>query len=586
MQIPSLCCAIHLLPFILSLIHGVQGGTLREHRLSEPRSYEPVSQLRPPPSAEMLRALRYIQSLSQRTPYELPVDDHQPTTTDLEPDDIESVRSVLRQTAPARGSTGMDRDVEERDNTQQWLQAVLTTLQQTEEQIVPQKTPQKPPTQPLPRPKQQLAMETSWGNPGIRRRHGQYPLIFDNEEDQPLKRTNENAEEQYTPQKLATLQSVFEELSGISSAKTNNKRDDDDDDEDDDGLYKQRKMALEDLMGTDEWEPLEEQTETEEEQRERHGFNRKPDDEVKRSNQREKEEPDDITKLVDLLKLLERTEEEQKREEVNGGEQEEQTTDRELEKKDAEKDDDDDDVDEERDEEEREIKSEPGSFPQSLSQLIKISQKLQIPPADVLDLLRNEQRDFKTPQRAQAQSRTPQRAYTTTHNAHTSYAAAPHQRPLQTSESNSAVQDILRILELVSAAQLNDKRPTQPKPSRYYERERDLPAYGFTDSSRDDYDDTTGEDDELASFLASEMLAKGQRRARLQPEQQSVYGKLERAVQDYFDQNVPEKRPVEHKSAPSGSDDDDRMMRILRYLEPDNDETDEIDSEGKTVPEM
>lgn len=599
----SILPSLHLLPLFLTLVYGIQGATLREHRLSEPGSYEAGSQLHPPPSAEMLRALRYIQSLSQRTPSEPPADEHQPVDTDLEPDDMESVRSMLRLAAPARGSTGMERDLEEReddnDKTQQWLQAVLTTLQQTEGQMVPQKTPQKmsrkitghtssPPRHPIqPRAKQQLEVETSsaenyerssWGNPSNRRRHRQYPLMFEDEEqEQPLKRTNENAEEQYTPQKLATLQSVFEELSGISAAKTDSKREsavasnEDDEDDDDDDLYRQRKMALEDIMGTDEWEPLEEQTEMEDEQRQRHAFDNNlddDDDEVKRSNKPDlfqSANPEDIAKLVNLLKLLESKV--QKHEDVNDGEKDEQETDREVEKKDADEED-----EEERDEEEREIRPMHETFPQSLSQLITISQKLQIPPADVLDLLQNNQRGF------------PSRAYT----PHKTYAAAPHQRPLQTLQRNSVAQDILSILELVSAAQQNDKlpqRPSQTKPSRYYEKGRELPRYRFPEPNRDDYDDTAGEEDELAGFLASEMLSQRPRRARLTPsiKPRYVYDTLERAVQDYFDKNAAEKRPVEHKSAATSLD-DDTMMRILRYLEPESD--DETDSDSKTVPEM
>ncbi len=291
----------------------------------------------------MLRALRYIQSLSQRTPTD-PLDDERQQ-------DMESVRSMLQLAAPARMDRGMEESEErEKDKTQELLQAVLTTLQQTEEHMVPQKTSQKviAPSQPryaihpFPRPKQQLEVETSsenygrtsWTNPDSRRRHRKFPIMFEDEEDQeqPLKRTNENAEEQYTPQKLATLQSVFEELSGISASKANSKREDaEEDDDNDNDLYRQRKMVLEDIMGTDEWAPLEEQTETEEEERERHGFNRNIEDDeqeededgddVKRFNQPDwfqigkEEEPEDIAKLLDyyLLQILEKKEQEQQK---------------------------------------------------------------------------------------------------------------------------------------------------------------------------------------------------------------------------------------------------------------------------------
>ncbi|XP_016128387.1 secretogranin-2-like [Sinocyclocheilus grahami] len=583
-----------LLPLFLSLVCGVQGATLREHRLSgsEPVSYGPASQIRPPQSAEMLRALRYIQSLSQRTPPD-PLDDERQQDTS---DDMESVRSMLQLAAPARMDRGMEESEEsENDKTQELLQAVLTTLQQTEEHMVPQKNSQKviAPSQPryavhpFPRPKQQLERETSsenygrssWTNPDSRRQHWKFPLMFEDEEDQeqPLKRTNENAEEQYTPQKLATLQSVFEELSGISASKANSKREDgEEDDDNDNDLYRQRKMVLDDIMGTDEWAPLEEQTETEEEERGSHGYNRKleddeqeedeDDDDVKRSNQPDwfqtgkEEESEDIAKLVDyyLLKILEKKEQEQqKRQEASKSEQE---SDREVEKKDADEDEDEEDDDKD----EREIKPVHGTLPESLSQIIKISQKLQIPPEEVLELLQNEkQKDL---------FRVPTKSHTPYATAHKTFAASPHRQPLEASEGNSVAQDIMNILELVNAVQQNN-RPAQAKTSSYYERE----------TSRDDYDDTAGEEDELANYLASEMFAHGQRRARLTPlrdEDQPIY---ERA--NYFDKGAPEKGPANHKKAAAGLD-NNTMLQILRYLDPESDNADETDSEGKTVPEM
>ncbi|XP_026082757.1 secretogranin-2-like [Carassius auratus] len=592
MSSSSRCCAtgvfnlpsLLLLPLFLSLVCGVQGATLREHLLSEsePVSYGPASQIRPPPSAEMLRALRYIQSLSQRTPYGR-LDDQQDTS-----DDMESVRSLLQLADPARMDRGMDERDEEKDNTQELLQAVLTTLQQTEEHMVPEKTSQKviAPSQPrytvqsFPRPKQQLEVETSaenygrtsWTNPDNRRRHRKFPLAFEDQE-QPLKRTNEKAEEQYTPQKLATLQSVFEELSGIAASKANSKREDGEEDYDDDNdFYRQRRMVLEDIMGTDEWAPLEEQTETEEEERERHGFNPNLEDDeqeeeedeeedyVKRSNQFQtgkEEEPEDIAKLVDyyLLKILEqKKQEQQNRQEASKSEQEE------VERKDVDEDD-----GEEEDEEEREIKPMHSTFPESLSKIISISQKLRISPEEVLELLHNEkQKDLLG---IPKESRTP---YTTVHKT---FTAAPHRRPLETTKGNSISQDIVNILKLVNAAQQNNNRPAQPETSRYYERK----------TGRDDYDDAAGEEDELANYLALKMFEHGQRRARLAPLRDEDQPMYERG--DYFDKSTAQKRPANHENAVTGLD-NNTMLQILRYLDPEGDDADEIDSEGKTVPEM
>ncbi|XP_043114656.1 secretogranin-2 [Puntigrus tetrazona] len=606
MSSSSRCCttgvfvlpSLLLLPLFLSLICGVQGATLREHRLSgsEPVSYGPVSQIRPPPSAEMLRALRYIQSLSQRTP-PYPLDDERQQDTS---DDMESVRSMLQLAAPARMDRGMEESEEsEKDKTQELLQAVLTTLKQTEEHRVPQRTSQKvtAPSQPqyairpFPRPKQQLEVETSsenygrnsWTNPNSRKQHHKFPLMFEDEEDQeqPLKRTNENAEEQYTPQKLATLQSVFEELSGITASKANNKREDaEEDDDNENDLYRQRKMVLEDIMGNDEWAPLEEQMETEEEERERHGFNRnleddeqeedeeedEEDDDVKRSNQPDwfqtgkEEEPEDIAKLVDyyLLQILEKKEQEQqKRQEASKSEQE---SDREVEKKDAEEDED----EEVGHKEERETKPMHSTFPESLSQIIKISQKLQIAPEEVLELFQNEkQKDL---------FRIPTKSSTPHATAHKTFAASPHRRPIEASQGDRLAQDIMNVLELINAVQQNN-RAAQAKTSRYYERE----------TGRDDYDDTAGEEDELANYLASEMFAHGQRRARLTPSRDEDQPAYERA--DHFDKSAPEKRPANHESAAAGLD-NNTMLQILRYLDPESDDGDETDSEGKTVPEM
>ncbi|KAL1260239.1 hypothetical protein QQF64_008066 [Cirrhinus molitorella] len=69
------------------------------------------------------------------------------------------------------------------------------------------------------------------------------------------------------------------------------------------------------------------------------------------------------------------------------------------------------------------------------------------------------------------------------------------------------------------------------------------------------------------------MFAHGQRRAR------------EEDQPEYFDKSAPEKRPANHENASSGLD-NTTMLQILRYLDPENDDANETDSEGKTVPEM
>ncbi|KAJ8388702.1 hypothetical protein AAFF_G00131110 [Aldrovandia affinis] len=92
-------------------------------------------------------------------------------------------------------------------------------------------------------------------------------LEDDDSRESPYKRTNENVEEQYTPQSLATLQSVFEELGKLSAIK-GHKRQRPDDDQfyrgDDDDIYRLNNLAYEDVAGGEEWTPVEEKVETEE----------------------------------------------------------------------------------------------------------------------------------------------------------------------------------------------------------------------------------------------------------------------------------------------------------------------------------
>uniref|UniRef100_G1NRZ9 Uncharacterized protein n=1 Tax=Meleagris gallopavo TaxID=9103 RepID=G1NRZ9_MELGA len=88
----------------------------------------------------------------------------------------------------------------------------------------------------------------------------------DSSRDSPFKRTNEIVEEQYTPQSLATLESVFQEL-GKMAGPSNHKKERLDEDQklyadDEDDVYKVNNIAYEDVVGGEDWNPIEEKVES------------------------------------------------------------------------------------------------------------------------------------------------------------------------------------------------------------------------------------------------------------------------------------------------------------------------------------
>ncbi|KAG8429460.1 hypothetical protein GDO86_019705 [Hymenochirus boettgeri] len=195
--------------------------------------------------------------------------------------------------------------------------------------------------------------------------------------DSPLKRTNEIVEGQYTPQNLATLQSVFQEL-GKLKGQGNHKRDRLEEDQklykdDEDDMYKANNIAYEDVAGGEDWSPIEEKIEsqTQEELKESKEEVEKTDDmedEMKRSallglqdedSEKNNKELDsgNLSNLMEYyLKIL-----------MNRMEKEKQNTEKRSPKYSG-----------------KELD------PESIYQLIDISRNLQIPPEDLIDMLQDE----------------------------------------------------------------------------------------------------------------------------------------------------------------------------------------------------
>ncbi|XP_029629467.1 secretogranin-2 [Salmo trutta] len=649
-----------LLLFLFLLGSGsVQGASLREHRLKG-GELDPQQVDAPylPTNADMLKALEYIESLRQRTGGGAPAPQEQaPLTPDYDTTnmdtDSEKLRSMLRLASPAQTSQskiGQDEEDEEgernkENKTQEWLQAVLSTLQQTE------KGPKPAPVRPsvarhtLGKGRRPAKEESQLGEgmaypwsqqQRTSRPHSKYPLMFEDEEDgeeesrapgheSPFKRTNENMEGKYTPQNLANLQSVFEELGRIANAKAGHKRQTEDDEEDDDDdMFQVRNLAYENVMGGEDWAPLEEQVETEDEENDnRQEFDRGlEDDEEDDDNEDEEEidevkrssllgpgehDPDDITKLVDyyLLKVLEKTEQEERK--------------RELEE-----------------EEEREERRATQTLysdkvdPQAIYQLIQISQKLQIPPEDLMDMLKSGEmtKQDRTQLRTQAHSRTPN-DLARVEDKLTLISSKKNKIPLETffnrrlPETQTSnvpyeinTEDIQKLLRLGSVANQNaperkkQKQHTSP-PLRFYAPAGRQKDYMFSEPNvpekgKGDYDNTVDED-ELATYLAAQMLvqypqtankADQKKRASQPPSQdgQLVLGKFEKAVQDYFDQMDSDKSPPQKRQSEPEEDtggalqmhglDDDTLLKVLGYLNPETEEGEDQDLYAKTVKGM
>ncbi|XP_069474252.1 secretogranin-2 [Ambystoma mexicanum] len=365
-------------PFFL-LICCANAASFPYYQLSQKDPEHRLKNIQRMPNLEMIKALEYIENLRQQVNQEDGTPDYNP---------YHNAPFVLQPNA--KDDQGqLEENVKDStsEDEPQWVRAMLQALMQAEKEgNMGSKANKKPYPIISDRNIQTEMSEDYETNKWPEKRHkiAKMPLRHyeDGSKDNPFKRTNEIVEEQYTPQSLATLESVFKEL-GKFSMPSNHKRERLEDDQklykdDEDDLYKANNIAYEDVVGGEDWNPVEEKVEsqTEEDIKDSKEEIEQSDDEidntVKKSQQygfpkdtikdNKEKASENIARLTNyymkMLMLKNRIDNGPSRTAQN----EEERGAAYLEK----------DLD-----------------PQAIFQLIEMSKNLQIPPEDLLDMLKS-----------------------------------------------------------------------------------------------------------------------------------------------------------------------------------------------------
>ncbi|CAL8295983.1 unnamed protein product [Merluccius merluccius] len=655
-----LCLASFLLPLVLSSFSCTEGASFWDYRL---RGSEPEPPREPSyrsPDEDMLKALRHIENLRHRTGGTTPLWlQKPPLATEYNGgllDNAQALQAMLTLVAPEQSRAGdeeekrpggqrqggVEGDGEEEwednhdqsDKTQEWFQAVLRALEQME----PTNTAHHSAGEHIggggrlmlgeraaaSHEATQLMFEDAYGEKGEEEDGKDEEETADEEGGERaipfVRRTGEGVGEKYTPQKLATLQSIFDEVERMANGGG---RKDEEKGHEKEALSA-RSLAYDDVArGLTDWAPLqrgEEEGDNEQEQRGNkpladqfldYSDDREEEDDGTEEEEKDEEQDgerlsakrstnahptDDMAHLVDyyLLKVLEKNEEEDKRELEEEDEEEEERKDR----------------------AERKVSQfqywDNRAPQQDMHQLIRFSQKYQIPPEDLLTMLkagdrsgpRSHTNPYKSSGLARAQNRITQKQQNLGSKLYNRYLIPDRQSSYKPKEART--QEILNILGLGSTGSQDPAAPMRPRQykvsqSRYQPQSRRQEKYTRVAPNKlKDDDDNVGED-ELAAYLAANILAQypvplynrktDQKRStsdsvsRDQDEEQGVLGSFEQAMQDYFDQMDSDRVTQQQKRQSETEDmggaaqtqilDDDDLMKIMTFLNPEGDTSDE-----------
>ncbi|NWR72414.1 SCG2 protein, partial [Centropus unirufus] len=359
------------------LICWVDAASFQQHQLLQKDPDYVMKNLQRFPNPDMIKALEYIEDLRKQT-----------NKGESSPD-YNSYQNVpyLLQQKESKDQVHLPDNVRDSltEDESQWVKVMLEALRQAEKESKVGPKENKP---------YGLSSDTNFPAgvtddyeaykwPERWQKYLRMPLghYEDSSRDSPFKRTNEIVEEQYTPQSLATLESVFQEL-GKMAGPGNHKKERLDEDQklytdDEDDVYKVNNIAYEDVVGGEDWNPIEEKVESQtqeeikdskeeidkheeeiEDEMKRSGKLSFLEDEMRRDNKDQMSE--DVSKLMSfyLKRLMGGAGNRKLR---TGGDPEEKRALAYLDKQ---------------------------LDPQSIAQLIEISRNLQIPPEDLIDMLK------------------------------------------------------------------------------------------------------------------------------------------------------------------------------------------------------
>lgn len=535
--------AVVLLAFLL---HGcaVQVASIPHHYKlrggesdGQPAAYSPGS--------DLIKALEYIENLKQRSGGRAEPVDY---------DEVDKFKVLLQLAAqqdegpgerqPAPGMPRQDITAE------QLMKALLRSLQGQEEKMSPalaapknERRTHRHRTKDTEIPAESAPAD--YGN--FPRPHKKYPLMFEDEENtDAAKRATEDLDEQYTPQSLANLRSIFNELGrmptvGMGGQKRNVFGDDDDDEQE--GGVGLKNQAYEDVAGGEEWVPMEEREETEEMVNRSHEEMERALDEqeeaereMQRRASQDQEGADDDTKLVDyyLLKVLEMSDQSQRREAAG---------------------------------EQRKRLIRPSIVdPRTVKELLELSLKLHVPPQDLIDRLLTEElrklhRDPQTSSRFTGQS--PKIRYFSRRLPVKSKPAPEDmdredfldiigvetisneypvvQRPLKTSQSSDRIQ--MGPNPAANPVPVKIPSPSGRRENLFLSELNKMPLKRQADGA-DDEDDDGDVEDEVTTYLAAKILTEypntiTKRDTQSQLKNQLRYELYERALKDYLGQAEP-----------------------------------------------